>query len=226
MIAAVASAAVVSTTAMEGLTTAESSSASSAMERLTAAESTAAMEGLTTAESTAAMEGLTAAESTAAVEGFTTPEAAVAATESFTTTKSTVTAEAVVPTESMVTATESTTEPVAAKPILATESTTESLVTAPEAVAIAESTEPPALVKFGMPEIEVVPRTGTDEHTAVEPFRTPISIWRAIKRIIRIVAEFTDRRRIVIAVIRTELDTDCDLRLRIHCRQGQNRQQH
>src|SRR5579864_2751948 len=214
MIAAVASAAVVSTTAMEGLTTAESSSASSAMERLTAAESTTAMEGLTTAESTAAMEGLTAAESTAAVEGFTTPEAAVAATESFTTTKSTVTA------------TESTTEPVAAKPILATESTTESLVTAPEAVAIAESTEPPALVKFGMPEIEVVPRTGTDEHTAVEPFRTPISIWRAIKRIIRIVAEFTDRRRIVIAVIRTELDTDCDLRLRIHCRQGQNRQQH
>src|SRR5579864_2423671 len=223
MIAAVASAAVVSTTAMEGLTTAESTAA---MEGLTTAESTAAMEGLTTAESTAAMEGLTAAESTAAVEGFTTPEAAVAATESFTTTKSTVTAEAVVPTESMVTATESTTEPVAAKPILATESTTESLVTAPEAVAIAESTEPPALVKFGMPEIEVVPRTGTDEHTAVEPFRTPISIWRAIKRIIRIVAEFTDRRRIVIAVIRTELDTDCDLRLRIHCRQGQNRQQH
>src|SRR5579864_7778320 len=211
MIAAVASATVVSTTAMEGLTTAESTTA---MERLTAAESTTAMEGLTTAESTAAMEGLTAAESTAAVEGFTTPEAAVAATESFTTT------------ESMVTATESTTEPVAAKPILATESTTESLVTAPEAVAIAESTEPPALVKFGMPEIEVVPRTGTDEHTAVEPFRTPISIWRAIKRIIRIVAEFTDRRRIVIAVIRTELDTDCDLRLRIHCRQGQNRQQH
>lgn len=89
----------------------------------------------------------------------------------------------------------------------------------PEVIAIMEATEQAvALVDLGMPVVEVVPGADADEHAICKIIRTPIAVGCATKRIIRIISVGADRRRIVVAVIRTDLHADGNLRLRIDCR--------
>lgn len=183
----------------------------STMEIATTMEFTSAV-GIAAAEVFAtAMEALAASESTAATKCLAAMESSITATaECFSASESWITAEAVM-------IAEVTTEPV---------------------VAIAESSEPvvvecfatevpeaPALVQVRMPEVEVVPGTGANEDATYEPLRTPVAVRRASKRIIWIVSVIAHRRRIVIAVIRADLDPNGNLRISIDCRDRQNCQQ-
>ena len=76
----------------------------------------------------------------------------------------------------------------------------------------------PTLIKFRMHVVEAIPGPSANEDAVCEIIRTPIAVGCASKGIIGIVSEIAHRRRIVIAVIRADLDADGNLRLRINCR--------
>jgi hypothetical protein len=73
--------------------------------------------------------------------------------------------------------------------------------------------------------VKVVPGTGADEYAAHKPIRPPISIRRACIGIIRVVPISTNRWRVINSVRRADLNADCNLSVRINCRNGQNDQQ-
>ena len=88
-----------------------------------------------------------------------------------------------------------------------------------EIIAIMEVTEQSVtLVDVRMPVVEVIPGTDADEHAIHKIIRAPVAVGRATKRIIRIISVCADRGRIVVTVIRTNLDADRNLRLGIDCR--------
>lgn len=63
-------------------------------------------------------------------------------------------------------------------------------------------------MKLRMQEVKVVPRTGADEDSVYKIGWPPVPIRSATKGIIRIVSVKTYRLRMVIAVIRSNVDTD------------------
>jgi hypothetical protein len=84
----------------------------------------------------------------------------------------------------------------------------------------------PPPVERGMQEVEPIPGACADEHAVDKPPRSPITIRRAVKRIIGVVSVRTHRWSVIKTVSRPNLDADGDLGLRADCRQGdQNSQQ-
>ena len=114
--------------------------------------------------------------------------------------------------------------PVTTEVVAATEPLTVEVVAVMEPfgtkiIAIMEVTEQSVtLVDVRMPVVEVIPGTDADEHAIHKIIRAPVAVGRATKRIIRIISVCADRGRIVITVIRANLDADRNLRLGIDCR--------
>ena len=151
------------------------------------------------------MEALATSDSTAATKCLAAMESSItAATECFPASESWIAAEV-------------TTEPVVAIAESSVPIVVERFAT--------EVPEAPALVQVRMPEVEVVPGTGANEDATYKPLRTPVAVGRASKRIIWIVSVIAHWRRIVIAVIRADLDPNGNLRISIDCRNRQNCQQ-
>jgi len=73
-----------------------------------------------------------------------------------------------------------------------------------------------AAIKLGMAVIEVVPRAGADEYVADEPFRTPVSVRRAGKRIVRVIAVRAYRWIMIETVSRPYLNSNGNLGVRLH----------
>src|SRR5262249_38087872 len=84
----------------------------------------------------------------------------------------------------------------------------------------------PPLVERWMHVIETIPGACPDKHAVDKPLRSPVTIRRAIKRLVRVVSVRTHRRSVVVTVGRPNLDANRDLGLRADCRQpDENSQQ-
>ena len=147
-----------------------------------------ATEVLATAEPAIAIavEVFAATEPVIGMEVFTTPES-IPTTEGFAATEISVTTEAI-------TVAEVTTEGFTATPV----------------VTIVPAVVSPTLVEFRMHVVEAIPGAGADEYAVYEIARSPVAIGRASKGIVGIISELAHRRRIVIAVIGTNLDPNSD----------------
>jgi hypothetical protein len=76
----------------------------------------------------------------------------------------------------------------------------------------------PALIEHWVHVVKPIPRAGANEHAVDKPLRPPVTIRSATKRIVRIVSVRTCRGNVVVAVIRTDMNTDRNLGRRRHCR--------
>src|SRR5262249_35594007 len=78
----------------------------------------------------------------------------------------------------------------------------------------------PALIEHRVQVVEAIPGPGANEHAVDKILRPPVAIRSTTKRIIRVVSVRAGRGNVVVAVVRTDMDTDGNLGLRRRCRQG------
>jgi hypothetical protein len=76
----------------------------------------------------------------------------------------------------------------------------------------------PALIEHWVHVVEPIPRAGANEHAVGKPLRPPVTVRCATKRIVGIVSVRACRGNVVVAVVRTDMDTDRNLGRRRHCR--------
>src|SRR5215472_5699650 len=77
----------------------------------------------------------------------------------------------------------------------------------------------PPLVEHRVQVVEAIPRPGANEHAVDKIFRRPVTIRSTTKRIIGVVSVRAHRRNVVVAVVRTDIDTNRNLGPRRRCRQ-------
>src|SRR5262249_1399554 len=77
----------------------------------------------------------------------------------------------------------------------------------------------PALIEHRVQVVEAIPGPGANEHAVDKIVRPPVAIRSTTKRIIRVVSVRAGRGNVVVAVIRTDMDTDRNLGLQRRCRQ-------
>ena len=77
----------------------------------------------------------------------------------------------------------------------------------------------PAPIEHRVRVVEPIPRPGANEHAVDKILRPPVAIRSTTKRIIRVISVRAGRGNVVVAVVRTDVDTDRNLGLRRRCRQ-------
>jgi hypothetical protein len=76
----------------------------------------------------------------------------------------------------------------------------------------------PPPVKSWLVVVEAIPRTHSDEHSVDKVFRSPVTIRRAIERIVIVIPVWTRRRSVVEPISRADLHTNRHLSLRMGLR--------
>jgi hypothetical protein len=77
----------------------------------------------------------------------------------------------------------------------------------------------PPPVKSRLVVVEAIPRAHSNEHSVDKVFRSPVTIRRAIERIVIVVPVCTRRRSVVEPISRADLHTNRHLSLRMDCGQ-------
>src|SRR5262245_26711740 len=77
----------------------------------------------------------------------------------------------------------------------------------------------PAAIEHRVQVVEAIPRPGANEHAVDKILRRPVTVRSTTKRIIGVVSVRARRWNVVVAIVRTDLDTDRNLGLRRRCRQ-------